>query len=381
MRKHISKGTRLLVISDTTMSLKDGVKEGFEPVVRELDSISDLFDEIIWLGYRRFTIKHAISAPISANIKLIPMPPSGGGGIFGLLKIFCCYPIYLFCILKNIKGVTHIHTRAPSHPALIAMFISKFDAERLYWHKYAGNWNDSNPPTSYGFQRDLLKRITNKKVYATINGKWPNQNGNIISFENPCLSESELLYATKIAENKEFGEKLRFLFVGNLSAFKGIVQLIEAIELVDFPDRILELIIAGDGDLLNELVKMSKITRRVPIRLLGAVKREELVHIYSISHINILPSSSEGFPKVIAEGAAFGCIPVVTNVSSIGQYIDDGKNGYLLNDNIVSTIKVKLNQIICDKHLKSISLSALKICRPFTYEFFNSRIENLFINK
>jgi glycosyltransferase involved in cell wall biosynthesis len=114
---------------------------------------------------------------------------------------------------------------------------------------------------------------------------------------------------------------------------------------------------------------------------LGAVKREELVKIYSKAHVNILPSASEGFPKVIAEGAAYGCIPLVTDVSSIGQYVIDGQNGYLLQNNNVDSIKEKLNQIVCSQDLKSISLSSMEISNPFTYEYFNTRISNMFINQ
>ena len=45
----------------------------------------------------------------------------------------------------------------------------------------------------------------------------------------------------------------------------------------------------------------------------------------------VLPSYSEGFPKVIAEAMNFGCIPIVSDISCIRQYIINGKNGFLIN--------------------------------------------------
>jgi glycosyltransferase involved in cell wall biosynthesis len=381
MHSNIPTGRKLLVVSDTAMGSINNTLLGFEPVVRELDSISDLFDEIIWLGYFHDHVKSAIAKPMSPFIKMIAMPASGGGGIFGAIKILLYYPIYLFYILKYRIGVTHVHTRAPSHPSLLAMYLSTFDTKRIYWHKYAGNWNEINPPKSYAFQRSLLKTITRKNVYATINGKWPGQNENTITFENPCLTKLELVTAKSIGISKEFNQQLTLLFVGNLSAFKGIKQLVDALELIDQPQRFSELIIAGDGDLRQELEGIAMKERKVPIKILGAVKREELVKIYSKAHVNILPSASEGFPKVIAEGAAYGCIPLVTDVSSIGQYVIDGQNGYLLQNNNVDSIKEKLNQIVCSQDLKSISLSSMEISNPFTYEYFNTRISNMFINQ
>ncbi len=379
MHANLSKSTKLLVVSDTTMYFSDEVGYGFEPVVRELDSISNLFDEIIWLGYAQKNIKSAVAKPSSSSIRLIAMPASGGGGLLGMIKILLYYPIYIYYILKFRKGVTHVYTRAPSHPSLIAMYLSTIDRKRIYWHKYAGNWNEPNPPKSYGFQRELLKNITKNNVFSIINGKWPGQNDNTITFENPCLTERELQYAKTIGEKKNFEEKLTLLFVGNLSAFKGIKQLVDALELVDQPQRFLELIVAGDGDLRKELDNIATMQRKVPLRVLGAIKREELVNMYSLAHINILPSGTEGFPKVISEGAAFGCIPLVTDVSSIGQYIQDGKNGFLLKDNNKETIVEKLNQIAISSDLKAKSLLSLNISKPFTYEYFNSRINSIFL--
>ena len=59
----------------------------------------------------------------------------------------------------------------------------------------------------------------------------------------------------------------------------------------------------------------------IKTNFLGWLNREELNHINSKSHILILPTFSEGFPKVVAEAACFGCIPIVTNIAPINQYI------------------------------------------------------------
>ena len=48
------------------------------------------------------------------------------------------------------------------------------------------------------------------------------------------------------------------------------------------------------------------------ILMLGALNREEIFQIYKESHAIILLSKSEGFPKVIMEAGAFGCVPIVS---------------------------------------------------------------------
>jgi glycosyltransferase involved in cell wall biosynthesis len=379
MSSHIPTGRKLLVVSDTSMTRRDGEIQGFEPVVRELDSISNLFDQIIWLGYSQKESKTAMSIPLSANIKLVTMPSSGGTGILAKVQILMYYLIYFIYILRYLPGITHLHSRAPSHPALIAMWLSKKMNTIICWHKYAGSWNEPNPPKSYAFQRRYLASIHKNNVFGTINGKWPNQEKHLITFENPCLFEAELAKARTIAASKNFENKLTLLFVGNLSAFKGILQLVKALEMIDDTDRFEHLYIAGDGAMKNELIQLAQKSHKIKISVLGAVNRDELVKLYSNAHVNILPSESEGFPKVIAEGAAYGCIPLVTDVSSIGQYIHHEQNGFLLKNNVPETIAHNLNAIASHHQLKKISEHVVTMTSQFTYEYFNAKINSHFI--
>ncbi len=379
MSSHIPTGRKLLVVSDTSMTRRDDQIQGFEPVVRELDSISNLFDQIIWLGYSQKVSKAAMSIPLSANIKLVTMPSSGGTGILAKVQILIYYLIYFIYILRYLPGITHLHSRAPSHPALTAMWLSKKMNAIICWHKYAGSWNEPNPPKSYAFQRSYLASIHKKNVYGTINGKWPNQEKHLITFENPCLFEAELAKARTIAASKNFDNKLTLLFVGNLSAFKGILQLVKALEMIEDTNRFEHLYIAGDGAMKNELIQLAQKSHKIKISVLGAVNRDELVKLYSNAHVNILPSESEGFPKVIAEGAAYGCIPLVTDVSSIGQYIHHEQNGFLLKNNLPETIAHNLNTIASHHQLKKISENVVTMTSQFTYEYFNSKINSHFI--
>ena len=76
------------------------------------------------------------------------------------------------------------------------------------------------------------------------------------------------------------------------------------------------------------LFRISKNNSNVKIEFLGEVNKSSLNKIYEKCHILVLPSKSEGFPKVIAEAGAFGCVPVVSKVGSINHYINSN-NGYL----------------------------------------------------
>ena len=110
----------------------------------------------------------------------------------------------------------------------------------------------------------------------------------------------------------------------------------------------------------------------------GFLKFNHLFEIFEEAHFFLLPSSaSEGFPKVIAEAINFGCIPVVSNVSSIGQYIHDGKNGLISKPNTSENLKQVIERI---HELKPEALKALQsnqeLIDLFTYDYYLKRIKN-----
>ncbi len=53
----------------------------------------------------------------------------------------------------------------------------------------------------------------------------------------------------------------------------------------------------------------------------GWLPRTALGSVYFRPHIMILPSDSEGWPKVLSEGMAYGIVPLGSNVGSIPQYL------------------------------------------------------------
>src|SRR5690606_8493945 len=75
--------------------------------------------------------------------------------------------------------------------------------------------------------------------------------------------------------------------------------------------------IYGDGP---EKIPMRAYVEEVEIKGItfkGNRTLEELKLAYQKAHFVILPSKSEGWPKAVAEGMFFGCIPVVTAVSCV----------------------------------------------------------------
>lgn len=370
---------KLLVISDTAVYEENGITYGFEPVVRELEVLTSMFDEIVWLGCNIDKKDRAFAIP-GSKIRIVIMPSVWKAGFFSKMQMLFNYPVFLFYILKYFFSSTDIHTRAPSHPALIGIIISFFTSKKKIWHKYAGNWIEKNPPFMYKLQRSLLKKLTKLNITITVNGNWPEQNKQIRAFENPCIYSDELDSALTTVEHKNFNSALSLLFVGNLSRAKGVLELMEAAAANLIPPQFKYLYIIGNGPLYQELNERAAAIKSIEVVMTGHLNRKKINEFYKKSHCFILPSFSEGFPKVVAEAASYGCIPVVTDISALSQYIKNGYNGYLMKNNSPEIIGATLHTFVSNNNYRQMSLNVSRISHRFTYEYFKERMKGEIFN-
>ncbi|RYE26060.1 MAG: glycosyltransferase [Sphingobacteriales bacterium] len=366
MPASISK-RKLLVVSDTLLYQRGNKLYGFAPVVRELQELAADFDEIVWLGCEEKEQLYADTAITNRKIKCVLMPAVNHKQ-FNYFFAALAYPIFLLNIFKHSLTATHVHTRGPAHPALLSILDSFVDNKRQYWHKYAGDWNRPDAPATYRLQRSLLKKLAKKEnVHITVNSAGE-RSGNIMPFENPTVYEHEL----GAFAGKDFSGDLTILFVGNLTDAKGINELLAAFNSNKLNGRIAQLIIAGGGPLMQNIAFQAS----EKIKVMGYLNRSQLQYYYKHCHLLVLPSKSEGFPKVVAEAAAHGCIPVVSNISNISQYVHSDVNGFLMNNISVDGIIDSVNAITTmgADTLSSISRQAREMAKLFTYERFIDRI-------
>lgn len=366
---------KLLVISHTEhYRLPDETIAGWGPTIRELDELTLLFDEVTHIACLHDTPAPKSAMPYtSGKVRFVGIPPYGGPGWRNKLAILTTAPQIIATVFRELRKSDVFQFRAPTSMGVYLIPLLSLFTRRKGWFKYAGNWVEERPPLSYAIQRGWLVQMQKRKV--TINGRWPNQLGHLLSFENPCLDEKETRQARQAATNKTYNDKLIIAFAGGLNPGKGIIQLLEAFMVSPkIADQISELIIAGDGPLRPELEKRAA---QLPIKVTfrGFLNRTQLEAVYAAAHIICLPSDSEGFPKVIAEGAAYGCIPVVTDVSAIGQYIKHGETGFLLPGNRPEQIAAALEELVNNRAaLPVIAQRARQMAELFTYERYRQRI-------
>jgi glycosyltransferase involved in cell wall biosynthesis len=305
------------------------------------------------------------------------LPRVGGNSFLSKFAVLATVPRCFWTTWKATRKAQIIHSRGPSLPAFFCILISFFDSSKVYWHKYAGNWDAKDKPLFYRLQKFLLLR--NNTSIVSINGKWSDQRPHILSLENPCLTDDELLKANGIAAEKDFSGKLVLLFVGRITEAKGVGILLQMLSLISDKSRISKVYLIGDGNI--PAYQSQATLTGLDIQFTGAQPREELNKFYSEAHVFLLPSLSEGFPKVVAEAAAFGCVPVVSNVSSLGQYVSS-ENGLLLSSFKPKEMALQLDALLSDtRSLEFRSVNASKMAKDFTFSRLQDRIKKEVISR
>ena len=100
-------------------------------------------------------------------------------------------------------------------------------------------------------------------------------------------------------------------FVGKLTKFKGVDVLLDATKIYE-KDNILTMI-AGDGELRDELKEQAKRLNLKNVLFLGNQPQNKLNEIYNIADCSCVPSRGEPFGLVAAEAMLCGTPVIATN--------------------------------------------------------------------
>ena len=365
---------KLVIISHTEhQQTADGSFVGWGPTVNEINYLSNHWEEVVHVACleKGKAVKGSSVGYSNTNVYFEAIPTFGGRRIWQKLDILWKMPLILWKVQKSLKGASQVQLRVPMGIGifLIPFFAFRNSSKYIFWVKYANNWGSDQVPLGYRFQRWFLKKnILNCKV--TINGFWPNQPDHCISFENPCLTEMQITEGKVVIDSKKFDSPLNLIFVGRIDAAKGVDILIDFIGKLNSAE-ISFVHVVGEGELIRDFEKTLN-SHGILNKFYGNLTQVELFEILKKTHCILLPSKSEGFPKVLAEAMNFGCIPIASNVGSIAHYIKDGESGIILNDITVNCLKDAWSNFIKLGHdeMEAIAQNGFEVSQNFTFESY-----------
>jgi phosphatidylinositol alpha-1,6-mannosyltransferase len=164
-------------------------------------------------------------------------------------------------------------------------------------------------------------------------------------------------------------DKPTILFVGRLAKRKGVKEFIEK----SFVKVVREIpsvcfVIVGDNplqslthrdDIVGEIRRtVAQLGLHDHVRLLGWLDDEELIKLYQLCDIVVLPGLAstddvEGFGIVLIEAAAAGRPAVATRVGGIPDAVEDGKSGILVSPGDYERLSQTLVELLSSESARS----------------------------
>lgn len=136
-----------------------------------------------------------------------------------------------------------------------------------------------------------------------------------------CVKKLDRL---EVLKNFEIDDKPDYIvsFAGKLTNFKGVDVLLKAARIYEkeIKGKVLTLIV-GNGELFDELNKMSRDLGLKGVKFLGHVSQDELVDLYNIADVSTVPSRTEPFGLVAIEALACGTPVVGTNQGGLPDFL------------------------------------------------------------
>ena len=181
-----------------------------------------------------------------------------------------------------------------------------------------------------------------------------------------------------LKEKIAFEGKTTIAFAGRFIKEKGVVNLANAFKVIgkEFPD--VQLVMAGDGPLWQEVKDMQVENVILP----GSLSYEHSLALLKNSAIFCLPTFSEGFSTSVLEAAALKAMIITTRTGGSPQLVVDENHGTIIDSMESADIVTALRQALSNpEHTQLCAENAYKnLVAHFTWEQVAQDFLNIYHN-
>jgi len=367
----------LAIVTHVTHYTKDGSLYAYGPYVREMNIWGKHVSKLVIVAPLNKDGVSEIDLPYDhSRVRILRIPGISLTSFSEILRALVFSPFIFFQIFRAILLADHIHLRCPGNIGLMGCIVQVLFPKISKTAKYAGNWDPkAKQPTSYRIQKWLLSNtFWTKNMQALVYGEWPDRSVNIRPFFTATYTKSMIADIPQ----RQFSPPFNFLFVGILSPGKRPLYCVQLIETLRNKGIEVSLDLYGEGaerTALEAYIRDKELNDRVILH--GNQSSEILEEAYKISDFLLLPSKSEGWPKVVAEAMFWGCVPLVTKVSCVPWMLGEGKRGVLLEADLTKDIAHIEIAISDTNRLQEMSAEVQKWSHRYTLDYFEAEIKML----
>jgi glycosyltransferase involved in cell wall biosynthesis len=258
-------------------------------------------------------------------------------GVMGIKSMFWMLSLDLRIFDEN----SNIHCQFATQPSIIALMIQEYFNGRpvisFTFHAYDIYFKNA-------WFNKLLKRSHRAFSISEFNMKYVENN--YMPSDNVKLSRLGVFREKIELKEKHENSKFRLGLISWFVEKKGIKYLIEAMNiLVKSGHNEIELILAGDGPLKDEILALiKKYDLSLNIKYIGKIKGEQKEEFFRSLDTFILPSinlgtDQDGIPVVLMEAVAYGLPVISTDISGIPEICIHEYNGLLIKERCVECIE------------------------------------------
>lgn len=304
--------------------------------------------------------------------------------------------------LINLGIITFLRKKKPdviivhgwAYASYLILFLFKFLIKSQLWLKAESPLNQE-PKKKSTFKKWILSKFDrflfigtqNKRFYLSYNIP-----ENRLIESKYCINNDFFRdqYLT-IDQQNIFKKKLKIdlnlptlIFCGKLIHKKRPLELLKAKNILQKKGLYFNLIILGDGILMQEMKDYIKAYKLQNNHLIGFVNQTELPAYYSISDAFILPSGKgETWGLVVNEAMNYK-LPVIVS-SMVGSAEDlaiDGISGYQFKCGDIEDLAHKIELLIGDdKKMKKMGQKAYELISEYSYDHVVKNIEDALSKK
>jgi glycosyltransferase involved in cell wall biosynthesis len=349
----------------------------YAPYVCEMNLWAKYVDEFIIVAPIVIREKTEIDLFYAKDkIRFFEIPAINFSGYKAIYKAVFNLPRIIKKIYNAMQQAEHIHLRCPGNVGLLGCLIQIFFPNKTKTAKYAGNWDPkAKQPLSYRLQKMILSNtFFTRNMQVLVYGEWERSTKNILPFFTATYSNADK-QPLKVLHLKK---SIHFIFVGTLTSGKNPLYAIQLVRTLAQKGIKVHLNIYGDGaerGSLETYILENNLKKIITTH--GNQNKDTITKGYQDSHFVVLPSKSEGWPKVLAEGMFWGCVPVATSVSCVPFMLNHGKRGLLLKMNLEQDVLKLENLIQNESDFTTKRHHASQWSRRYTLDLFEKEIKKL----